>query len=466
MARIWYAKRIGTNAPPSKEQVIKDKIAASGSTPLARSRDSDSDSNSQSATVWLTPLTSPSRDMVNVSAAASSPLRYQQQKATSDVSAVTNSAAKHAKASRSCHSQFQQRASLPDASAVALDPLKQRRTVPDHHASKALLPAAAIDPKNPSVIVSSPPSSPKLPSSPTLVKRKGKSHLLSLKKKRSSHQKRARSQRNLSTSSLQSKRAHDRSQVRFKNRAVQRSHHAADSSRPNKPESQNSHASASTPTTSFLHEKQAVVLNAYGNLTPKYCSEDPRFFSGLSLVQVFGSLERTPDFIHSSPVRQCANVSAHQGPETPYGHGVCSTCQTGAYRHIMRTSPDLLSERWWPLCGPCGYMMSKKEPRTMGCSCGKRWLCFECRLLEMELVKMKSEVEAQSRRDPIGVGVLDGNEKILRIGWTCRCGNELGRDVKMMQCAGCEGLIFGNWDAETARRKEDAFLKTTALKWT
>ncbi|MCJ1452772.1 hypothetical protein MMC28_003115 [Mycoblastus sanguinarius] len=299
-------------------------------------------------------------------------------------------------------------------------------------------PANALE--TPQIIISSPPSpatqcapNPLSPITPTK-----NPHLLAPSKEISSKRKRVQpvelaTTLKLTSTSSPAKRTRGRPRVRFAdNKNIRKinslQNPATAQSRSPRPQLTNPCSSTlSSPTLSHLQQKQAVTINLDGDLVPKYCSEEPRLFNGNSLVESLLTLDDTPKLPHSEPIRPCANRAAHQDPDQPYGYGVCSTCRTHAHRHIIDTTPELMGVNWWPLCCACGEeALADARSGTMGtnvkmgCSCGREWLCSMCRIQEMEIVKTKSEVEAQFRWGIVGVGVVDGTEKIVLPGWIVR----------------------------------------------
>ena len=82
-----------------------------------------------------------------------------------------------------------------------------------------------------------------------------------------------------------------------------------------------------------------------------------------------------------------------------------------------------------------------------GCVCPRQpgrgvWLCFECRYKELNLVRLKKEVEEEWRRGVVGVGVMDGVIETALVGMTCWCGKPLEMGVGGAErCAGCLGLF-------------------------
>ena len=201
------------------------------------------------------------------------------------------------------------------------------------------------------------------------------------------------------------------------------------------------------------------------------CSEDPFLFQAWSpsATAQTSSDQSINKPEHSATVFPCANTFAHRGTL----HGVCSTCRNGATAYIMQQMPELYIDNWWPLCRTCGdtglnlvqkWAIAHGAVR-MGCSCHAVWFCFQCRLRERHVTKIKSEHVAISTRQPVNIASLDEKSAVLLMGWRCVCQNQIMQDANVMKCAGCEGLDFGAWSYRYAKDKA-AELSRRACNWT
>lgn len=75
-------------------------------------------------------------------------------------------------------------------------------------------------------------------------------------------------------------------------------------------------------------------------------------------------------------------------------------------------------------------------------------MCFECRYKELNLARAKKEVEEDTRRDLVGVEVVEGEVVRAFIGLMCWCGAPVGTVKGAERCAGCLGFFqkaMGKW---------------------
>lgn len=93
---------------------------------------------------------------------------------------------------------------------------------------------------------------------------------------------------------------------------------------------------------------------------------------------------------HTGPIYPCAHHAYHHG----YNFNVCTGCRE-AYFWQGRFSPAataiVRNGARVPVCTPCAYAYEEMfPPGYNGCRCDMAWLCFRCRVVELEgLVKAK-----------------------------------------------------------------------------
>lgn len=230
---------------------------------------------------------------------------------------------------------------------------------------------------------------------------------------------------------------------------------------PNQPSSSSPAGPSALPT----QQQQPATLRSNHVSNPLLCSEDPRLWPGRGdYVSSLQNFDSTPSAIHSEPVRACSNRAAHQDPaQGAHGHGVCTTCRNGAYRHLEGTRREKLGSAWWPLCNTCSSQASQAskshtEPQRNGCSCATRWLCCSCLTEEVETRHARNTVEAESRRNLVGRG-MDKDASTVITGWLCECGKAIGPGPRVMKCVGCQGTRIGAVNPKEEAAREKAFRK-------
>lgn len=193
------------------------------------------------------------------------------------------------------------------------------------------------------------------------------------------------------------------------------------------------------------------------------CCETPSRFASTGDNFLFSLLHPVshPTAGHSAHTRPCENTSAH--PTRP--HHVCTSCSSTALANIRSTPPLSFPgrrqvRRWpfvLPLCNRCTSAALAYHPSLAGydgCTCSwrllGRWLCFGCRVEELEASKAMWEAEREARTGFTAPGVVDGKECVAWLGCVCRCGRVVeGSGVKAGRCAACEGVVHwgrgGSW---------------------
>ena len=183
-----------------------------------------------------------------------------------------------------------------------------------------------------------------------------------------------------------------------------------------------------------------------------------------------------PNVNHSVPLNLCHNDNHHQ---------ICKSCETKMDLYLRTYKKELFTDTMWPLCDSCGNRAVKDlfDERTAahgpqpfiiftlnGCSCTKDLLCYDCRLEERNMTRLKNALEAEERRkeclvDENGVPatpdeIKRGTGVFVTHNFLCECGADLDfRKEGLLKCAGCGGLTWGEWNEEMAVAKASDFAK-------
>ncbi|MCJ1310034.1 hypothetical protein MMC25_003695 [Agyrium rufum] len=157
---------------------------------------------------------------------------------------------------------------------------------------------------------------------------------------------------------------------------------------------------------------------------------------------------------HQGWVFHCENSNIH-GAEKHY---VCGGCVFDAHTCLERSNPELFRSTTFPLCKDCSNEALRRNPNpieTNSCVCttqrgSGRWLCFECKQLELEEVQLQAEIMRQLRTGDIYENSLEVGSGFGTglSGETCCCTGSLQgvRIHEVSQCGACWGIVNKeNW---------------------